>query len=301
MAIILNDNLQINAGKPVDSKYLNATNTPYSAITEVNSAISVSYRYSGLTVNILGEEYWYKDGITDGDLIPKSLGGGGTASGDRIEKHIVQANSFNLGEVIGWSGGTYVSAIADGTFDGEIFGIVSQTGSTGFTVVFAGYVTGLTSVGLTANTTYFLSDAVSGALSVNKPITEGHIIKPILTTTTSSEALVFQYIGVVVQPQPQFNKRSVELSSGITYTLNSNADFVGVTGSTTGVTLYGTPTGGALVTIGDVRGDAFTNNIIIDGNGNLIDGAPSAIINTNYGAISMIYVGFGLWKIISFA
>jgi hypothetical protein len=74
MAIILNDNLRINAPKPSEERYLKPDNTPYSSIAEVNSLITVSRRYIGLTVRILNEEYWYKDGTADGDLILKSSG-----------------------------------------------------------------------------------------------------------------------------------------------------------------------------------------------------------------------------------
>jgi hypothetical protein len=70
MAIIINDNFAVNVGKPVDSKYLNIT-VPWASIAAVNSGIPSSYRYSGLTVNILGTEYWYKTGILNTDLIEK--------------------------------------------------------------------------------------------------------------------------------------------------------------------------------------------------------------------------------------
>ena len=70
MAIILSDNLQINAGKPVDSKYLASTNIPYASVGAANAAIVQSYRYQGLKVNVTNVEYWYFSGTSDGDLIP---------------------------------------------------------------------------------------------------------------------------------------------------------------------------------------------------------------------------------------
>lgn len=77
MAIILNDNLRINAGKPADSKYLNASNAPYSATTEVLSAIGLSERHQGLTVLVesgsTNVEHWFKNGTADGDLIEKKF------------------------------------------------------------------------------------------------------------------------------------------------------------------------------------------------------------------------------------
>ena len=71
MAIILNDNLQINAGKPIDSRYLTTGNTAYVSTGATNSAIPVPLRYTGLTVNILGTEYWYKTGVANLNLIQK--------------------------------------------------------------------------------------------------------------------------------------------------------------------------------------------------------------------------------------
>lgn len=76
MAIQYNENIKIAAPAPLDKRYLsNRTSSgvqlPYSACTEVNSTIIPSERYIGLTVNILGREYWYKDGILDGCLVEK--------------------------------------------------------------------------------------------------------------------------------------------------------------------------------------------------------------------------------------
>jgi len=75
MAITLNDNIKINAGKPSESKYLNSSNTAYASISAVNAALPVPVRYLGLTVliNIGGTdtEYWYRDGVADVNLIEK--------------------------------------------------------------------------------------------------------------------------------------------------------------------------------------------------------------------------------------
>ena len=79
MAIILNDNLKINAGKPIDSRYLTTGNTVYISTTAVNAAIPTPLRYTGLTVNILGNEYWYKNGVSGTSLVLK-IPTGGTAA-----------------------------------------------------------------------------------------------------------------------------------------------------------------------------------------------------------------------------
>ena len=75
MAIVLSDNIQTNAPKAADSRYMDNLE-PYSSTTEVNSCIAAGVRYTGLTVNVSGTEYWYKEGITDPDLIEKESGGG---------------------------------------------------------------------------------------------------------------------------------------------------------------------------------------------------------------------------------
>lgn len=69
--IILNDNIRINAGKPVDAKYLSSGNTAYTSTGATNTAITVPERHIGLTVNIMGVEYWYKNGVANTDLIEK--------------------------------------------------------------------------------------------------------------------------------------------------------------------------------------------------------------------------------------
>ena len=71
MAITLNDNIKINAGKPSESKYLNTSNATYASTGATNSAISISERHIGLTVNINNVEYWYKEGVADINLVEK--------------------------------------------------------------------------------------------------------------------------------------------------------------------------------------------------------------------------------------
>lgn len=79
MSITLNDNIKINAGKPSESKYLSTTNLAYTSVNAANSALPTSVRHVGLTVLIVSggtnTEYWYQNGVTDGDLIQKKYAG----------------------------------------------------------------------------------------------------------------------------------------------------------------------------------------------------------------------------------
>lgn len=73
-----NDNIFIAAPKALDNKhgkFVSAAWAAYDSVTEANSSILSAYRSLGLTVIIDNgsgtQEYWYRDGITDDDLIPK--------------------------------------------------------------------------------------------------------------------------------------------------------------------------------------------------------------------------------------
>jgi len=77
MAIILNDNIKINAGKPSESKYLNSSNAAYISTGATVAAIPISERYLGLTVLIdtgtSNVEYWWREGVADIDLVEKKF------------------------------------------------------------------------------------------------------------------------------------------------------------------------------------------------------------------------------------
>jgi len=79
MAILINDNYSLSANKPFDARYLNIS-TPWASCAAAIAGIP-TYRYSGLTVNIAGDEWWWKDGVGDGDLVLKTQGGSGSVSG----------------------------------------------------------------------------------------------------------------------------------------------------------------------------------------------------------------------------
>ena len=75
MAIALGDNIGITGPLPTDSRYFSTlTNKTWASCTEVTDELAGGVggvRYTGLTVNIAGTEYWFRDGIEDGDLIEK--------------------------------------------------------------------------------------------------------------------------------------------------------------------------------------------------------------------------------------
>ena len=287
---------------PVDAKYLN-DGVPYTDVSEVNAAIGAGIRHTGLTVNIGGVEYWYATGIGDGDLVIKTAGGAG--SGERIEKEYTQAShGFAVGEVVAWSGSSFIKALADGSQDAEVVGFVTEVADVNnFTIVFSGYIEGISGLTLSGNTTYFVSTTVAGGLQAVQPSEQNEISKPILTTFTSDDALVFQYREFVISSgttDSDLKQVFVTTASDIIIPETSTNALYASSG-TTGYTLTATPIEGSEITIVDELGTAGTNNILIDGNGkNIYDNTSfNVAINTDYGSITMIYNGFK-WNITAY-
>lgn len=73
MSITLNDSLQSNSPKSIDNKYLKNGVAAYTDVNDANTTILSAYRSPGLTVLIGNQEYWYKNGILDANLIIKSI------------------------------------------------------------------------------------------------------------------------------------------------------------------------------------------------------------------------------------
>jgi hypothetical protein len=79
MSILLNDNLNISAAKPTDSRY-----GPYASTAAALAAIPSFQRYRGLVIGVVDttlREYWFKDGVLDSDLEEKLSEGGGSGNG----------------------------------------------------------------------------------------------------------------------------------------------------------------------------------------------------------------------------
>lgn len=117
------------------------------------------------------------------------------ASGDKISKTITQAShGFAVKDVVGFSGTTYNKPIADGTYDGEILGLVTAVpDGNNFELTQAGYISGLTS--LVQNTTYFLSDVTAGLLTSTEPTGDTTISKTMFFADSTTSGWVLPYAG----------------------------------------------------------------------------------------------------------
>jgi len=121
MAINLNDNINVLAGKATDARYLNNL-TPYTSTTEANTLIGSTLRYQGLTVNVAGVEYWYKDGILDGNLVVKDSAISGVGITGATNGLTKSGSNVKLGgtlsentTILGVTGGGYTLTLGDST------------------------------------------------------------------------------------------------------------------------------------------------------------------------------------------
>lgn len=130
-----NDNFQVNAPKALDNKYgkfVAGVWQPFANITEAQTAINPAYRSKGLTQLILKNgiptEYWYRDGITNGDLIEKfqivtdysntvAINGTGNTASPLIAD--VRISSFPNNSILAFGDGVYSpSTIRNGVISG---------------------------------------------------------------------------------------------------------------------------------------------------------------------------------------
>ena len=97
------------------------------------------------------------------------------------------------------------------------------------------------------------------------------------------------------------NYATTAITSGVTLTSIQYTVLANTTGGTITITLPASPADGQAYKIKDAGGDALSNNINIAGNGKNIDGSSTATINTDYGAIEIVYdSGLDEWYILSF-
>jgi len=101
MAIETIDNFNIFVGRNIDSRY-----GPYADETDANNNIDPIFRYRGLTVLLTSSgaitEYWYYDGVTNSDLIPKGA---------------VASLSGSNTQIVFFSGSTQISGSPNFTFN----------------------------------------------------------------------------------------------------------------------------------------------------------------------------------------
>ena len=283
----------------------NATN----GLTRIGNTIKLGGTLTGTTTIIDGRLISNRTGIEYGGnysttYSPRSLvdkeyvDTRNSISGERITKRITQTlHGFNTMDVIGWSGGTYNKAIANGTYDGEVIGLVTKVSGDTFELTQAGYVTGLT--GLVTSTTYFLSDVTVGLLTCTEPIINNHISKAVIIADTSISGWVLPYAGVTITSGSSVGGpliRSTCLPTTSTYQMTSFDFYVGACCGTL-IILPLSPPRGMVAVIADISCCASGAPITIAGP--LTNGQVQSQINSDSGSLSYIFNG-NRWSVFAF-
>lgn len=136
----------------------------------------------------------------------------GGGSGTTLQDNITQtSHGFVVGDVIGYNGSAYFKADATTDANAEVVGIVSVVAdANNFTLVTGGYISTLT--GLTAGTTYFLSNT-PGVISA----VAGTVNKPILIADSTTSGYFYNFRGI----SPTFLSTSGFMDKAV-YDTNNN-------------------------------------------------------------------------------
>ena len=213
--------------------------------TNIGGAIGI---FSGISTNLLNlRSISGTSNITatlNGDTVLLS---GTTVSSERIDKDIFQTgHTFLVGDVVGYTGSSYFKPVAT-TTGGEPLGIVSAIIDTdNFTIVYQGYIEGLSGVTATTNTTlsaqtvYYLSPTVAGKLTPDQTITQDDVVKPMIITLTTDDANVVNYRGdIVFEPNLDDFMSNVGGAEGQVFSGSSgNTHFFRTLSASTGIAIF---------------------------------------------------------------
>ena len=127
--INITDNFRVNKPAPIDDRL-----GPFLSTALALSSIELDRRYIGLTVIVDdgtgAVDYWFKDGVTNGDLEAKSTGGGGSQNLQQVtDEGNTTTNDIQLIDdaelIFGAGGGVLLdngSRLREGTIDAETGG-----------------------------------------------------------------------------------------------------------------------------------------------------------------------------------
>ena len=126
----------------------------------------------------------------------------------------------------------------------------------------------------------------------------------LLRTLVGSGGTVVETVGAEIRifsSGETSNLRAVEFANlTISFTATTDSDYISVSGAVTNVYMPLSPPLGQQVTISDDAGNSNAIPITVYGNGKLIDDSATALINTDYGSMTILYNGT-FWKVISFS
>jgi hypothetical protein len=123
-----------------------------------------------------------------------------SGGGDATKKKYQQtSHSFSVGNVVSFNGSSFVKAIASIGNTFEVLGIVSSViDPDNFTLTYNGFIDLSSVIGLSANTVYFVSPSVAGAITAIEPFNAGETSKPIIVTQQLNKGIVLTDRGFTI-------------------------------------------------------------------------------------------------------
>lgn len=210
------------------------------------------------------------------------------------QKAVTQSShGLSVGNLVYTTGSTYAKAKADADSTSEVVGIVSAVAdSNNFTLTLGGYVSGLS--GLTAGTTYYLSDSSAGALTATEPSTAGYISKPVLVADSTTSGYFVNMRGVTIAAAVTSGPRSevwVYGANGYGGGSSNKIFRYSTVGKNTGnaITYTDDSTNGAYFTINETgvyaitacRASGGNETYLVTLNDNQLTTAPSSVTRAN--------------------
>jgi hypothetical protein len=118
-----------------------------------------------------------------------------SSSGGTSTNVLQNVHGFIIGNVLRYDGAAYVLANASSGATSDVVGIVTSVmDANNFELTSSGVINGLSS--LSPSASYFLSDTVSGSLTITEPTAIGSISKPLLIALTASTGLFYNWRGI---------------------------------------------------------------------------------------------------------
>jgi len=254
-----------------------------------------------------------------GDSGFSGFSGFNVGAGETVKRTFTQAgHGFAVQNVVYRASGSFELAKADAEATAEAVGIVESVDGDDFTIVLAGYISGLS--GLTDASVYYVSKDVAGQITTTEPIGGTEVSKPILIATGTTTGFVVNMRGLIGAGGPDsgysgfsgdagetgisgFSRTSgfsgttgggvTWISKSANYTANS---FEGILADTSGgawtLTLPESPSVGDIVAVSDATSSFSENNLTVARNGNNIQGeAEDLLCDLNQMTFEFVYTG----------
>lgn len=159
---------------------------------------------------------------------PTGATGAQGPAGESGTVNVTQAShGFSVGNALRHDGSTWVKAKADDPTTAYVTGVVSSVTTNTFELITTGPIT---LSGLTAGSTYYLSDATAGALTTSPPYTNATVSKPVLyatSTTTGVVQIMRGLVNVVARPYARMGINFGDHNLSSTETITRDLQYLG--------------------------------------------------------------------------